>query len=59
MTKKEKIILLYYNENKKIVVISKELKVSKQYVSKIIKLDDRYFIEKEKRKNEAKKENSK
>ena len=39
---KEKILDLFFNEHLKQVDISKELNVSKQYVSKIVKADSRY-----------------
>lgn len=53
MTKKEKIIILYYEKGLNTISISKNLKVSKQYVSKIIKTDARYIEEKDKRKAES------
>lgn len=53
MTKKEKIIISYYEEKLNMVTISKNLNVSKQYVSKIIKTDSRYSNEKDKRKEES------
>lgn len=55
MTKKEKIILFYYEEKLNTIVISDKLNVSKQYVSKIIKTDPRYLEEKATRKQETKK----
>ena len=54
MTKKEKIINFYYEKRLNTIDISKKLKVSKQYVSKIIKTDMRYDSEKLKRKQETK-----
>lgn len=53
MTNKEKIIISYYEEKLNIIAISKNLKVSKQYVSKIIKTDVRYNDEKNRRKQES------
>lgn len=50
MTSKEKIILLYYEEKLNTIEISDKLRVSKQYVSKIIKTDNRYIEEKQRRK---------
>ncbi len=50
MEKKSLIINLYYIKKYKIVDIAKEINVSKQYISKIIKKDERYLEEKEKRK---------
>lgn len=53
MTKKEMIIISYYEERLNTITISKNLNVSKQYVSKIIKTDYRYSAEKNKRKVES------
>lgn len=53
MTKKEKIIISYYEEKLNTITISKNLNVSKQYVSKIIKTDIRYIDEKNRRKAES------
>lgn len=53
MTKKEKIIISYYEERLNTITISENLNVSKQYVSKIIKTDTRYLDEKNRRKNES------
>ncbi len=52
MNKKNQILEMFYNQHLKQVDISKKLNVSKAYVTKIIKLDDRYFSEKEKRKED-------
>ncbi len=54
MTKKEKIILLYYEKRLNTIEISNKLKITKQYVSKIIKTDSRYIEEKNIRKLETK-----
>lgn len=54
MDKKDKILKLYYDENLKMVEIANRIGVSKQYVSKIIKKDDRYQYKKEKLKQESK-----
>lgn len=51
MIDKEKIISLYYNDKLNTIEISKKLNVSKQYVSRILKTDDRYNSEKNERKN--------
>lgn len=53
MTKKEMIIISYYEEGLNTITISKNLNVSKQYVSKIIRTDSRYSDEKNKRKEES------
>lgn len=53
MTKKEMIIVSYYEERLNTITISKNLNVSKQYVSKIIRTDNRYCDEKKKRKEES------
>lgn len=54
MVKKYVIIDLYYLKKYKIVDIAKELGVSKQYISKIVKEDPRYIEEKDRRKAENK-----
>ena len=54
MTKKEKIIYLYYEKKLKEKVISKKIKVSTSYVTKIIKSDTKYKKEKQRRKQENK-----
>lgn len=53
MTIKEKIIFLYYDERMNNKTISIKLKVSTQYITKIIKKDQRYISEKERRKKES------
>lgn len=53
MTNKEKIIIFYYEEKLNTITISDKLKVSKQYVSKIIRKDIRYNDEKIRRKQES------
>lgn len=50
MTKKERIILFYYEGKLNTIEIANKLKVTKQYVSKIIKSDPRYIDEKKTRK---------
>lgn len=51
---KEKIISSYYIEHLKVKEISENLNVSSAYVTKIIKKDERYNIEKEYRKDISK-----
>lgn len=53
MNLKEKIIALYYDEKMSNKSISTRLKVSTQYITKIIKKDNRYIHEKERRKSES------
>lgn len=43
---------MFYNQHLKQVEISKKLNVSKSYITKIIKLDNRYSSEKENRKED-------
>ena len=50
MTRKEEIILLYYEKKLNTIEIAEKLKISKQYISKIIKTDSRYLDEKSNRK---------
>lgn len=50
MLNKDKICNLFYNKHKKQQEIAERLGVSQQYVSKVIKADDRYVKEKETRK---------
>lgn len=50
---KEKIIHLYYDEHLKSVEIAKIVNKTPQYISKVIKEDDRYKIEKEYKHNES------
>ena len=59
MTKKEKIIYLYYEKKLKEKVISKKIKVSTSYVTKIIKSDTKYKKEKQRRKGSKKWKNTK
>lgn len=51
---KEKIISSYYIEHLKVKEISENLNVSSAYITKIIKKDERYNIEKEYRKDISK-----
>ena len=53
MERKEKILKLYYKEGLKVVEIASKCKISKQYVSRIIKQDERYLSEKKKRKEKT------
>ncbi len=50
MENKAHILNMYFAEHKKQQEIAESLGVSQQYVSKIIKADDRYAVEKESRK---------
>ena len=52
--KKQKIIILFYEEHKRPTDIAKELKVSKPYITKVIQKDERYIKEKEYRSNLSK-----
>lgn len=51
---KGKIISMFFLEHLKVNEISKQLKVSSSYITKVIKKDERYAIEKENRKNISK-----
>ena len=53
MNKKERIIVFYYEEKLNTIEIANKLKVTKQYVSKVIKTDSRYINEKTTRKLET------
>lgn len=53
MTNKEKIIIFYYEKRLNTIEISDKLKISKQYVSKIVRTDTRYINERNRRKNES------
>lgn len=53
MNKKERIIVFYYEEKLNTIEIANKLKVTKQYVSKVIKTDSRYINEKKTRKLET------
>lgn len=50
MSNKDRICNLFYNKHKKQQEIAESIGVSQQYVSKIIKADNRYAVEKESRK---------
>ena len=52
--KNEEIIRLFYEEHKRPTDIAEELEVSKSYITKVIKKDERYDEEKEYRKNISK-----
>jgi hypothetical protein len=54
MDNKEKILELYFLDKLKTVEIEKILNVSQPYVTKVIKQDERYTEEKERRKAESK-----
>lgn len=53
MNKKEKILQMYFEEHKIQDMIAKSVRVSQSYISQIIKSDERYSKEKEKRHNES------
>lgn len=50
MSNKDRICNLFYNKHKKQREIAESLGVSQQYVSKVIKADSRYAVERESRK---------
>lgn len=50
MTKKEKIIFLFFEKKLNTIEIASKLRVTKQYISKIVKQDSRYDKERENRK---------
>lgn len=50
MGNKARILNMYFAEHKKQAEIAESLGISQQYVSKIIKADNRYAVEKESRK---------
>ena len=52
MDKKEQILDLYFNKHLQQTEISKQLQVSQQYISKIVKKDERYKQEKDYRKSQ-------
>ncbi len=53
MGKKEEILKLYYDENEKIINISNNVNVSRAYITKVIKEDDRYYLKKQAQKDET------
>ena len=50
MSNKEKIIVLFFNEKLSIIEGANKLKITKQYVSKVVRQDVRYAKERETRK---------
>lgn len=54
MSKKDKIISLYFEEKMSSIDISKKVNVVQSYITKVIKQDSRYDAEKQRRKNENK-----
>ncbi len=50
MSNKEKIIVLFFNEKLSIIEVANKLKITKQYVSKVVRQDVRYAKERENRK---------
>ena len=59
MVDKNKIIVLFYEEKLKQIEIAQRLKISKSFVSKIVREDKRYQEEKNTRKNQNKKKHNK
>lgn len=54
MSKKQDILTLYYEQNISIAKIVEEVQVSRPYITKVIKSDERYTLKKEKQKEETK-----
>lgn len=54
MNKKDEIIKLYYDNNEKIINICNNLNVSRAYITKVIKVDNRYYSKKQALKDETK-----
>lgn len=54
MSKKDEIIILYFEEKLNTIEISKKMNVVKSYISKVLKQDLRYDAEKQRRKYENK-----
>lgn len=54
MSKKEKIIFLFFENKLTTIEIASKLKVTKQYISKVVKQDSRYMQERENRKEKSK-----
>lgn len=52
MNKKEDIEILYFKEKMNLTEISKSLNISIGYISQILKNNDKYFEEKERRKKD-------
>jgi predicted DNA-binding protein YlxM (UPF0122 family) len=50
MTKKEKIIILFFEDKLTTIEIANKLSITKQYVSKVVRQDSRYNEERENRK---------
>ncbi|MFR7462790.1 MAG: hypothetical protein ACLUVE_02275 [Clostridia bacterium] len=59
MKKKEKIIILFFENKLTTVEIASKLKVTKQYVSRIVRNDSRYTKEREDRKSKSKQKQTK
>lgn len=53
MSKKEKILKMYFEEHKLQDVIAESVGITQSYISQVIKKDKRYLIEKENRHNES------
>ena len=54
MSKKDEIITLYFEHKMAAIEISKQINVAQSYITKVIKQDSRYIIEKQRRKDENK-----
>lgn len=54
MTRKDKILFLFFEEKLTTIEIASQLKVTKQYISKVVRQDTRYTKERENRKLENK-----
>ena len=59
MSKKDKIITLYYERKMSAIEISKNIDVTQSYITKIIKQDSRYSEEKQRRKDNTRKRHNK
>lgn len=59
MSKKDEIITLYFEKKMSAIEISKKVNVVQSYITKIIKSDSRYEIEKQRRKKQTKKRHNK
>ncbi len=59
MSKKDEIITLYFEKKMSAIEISRKVNVVQSYITKIIKSDSRYDIEKQRRKSQTKKRHNK
>ena len=53
MDKKQQILKFYYEDDIKIIDIANSVKVSRAYISKVIKADERYQAKKDRKKEET------